>query len=61
MYALALPFVELVAGLLFGSVLVLAGLIVGDALIQRRLENPFRNNSLQLDVEALIKDLTSFA
>ena len=61
MYPFALPFVELVAGLLAGSVLALTGLLIGDVLIQHRLGNPFGGNHLQLDFEGLIKDLTSFA
>jgi hypothetical protein len=61
MYPFATSFVELVAGLLAVCVLVLAGLILGDWLAARRLGNPFRNNNLQLDIEALIADLTSFA
>jgi hypothetical protein len=61
MYPFALPFVELIAGLVVGSVLALTGLLVGDVLIQHRLGNPINGNHLQLDVEGLIKDLTSFA
>jgi hypothetical protein len=61
MYPFAILFVDLVAGLLAGSALALAGLTLGDVLIERRLGNPFGGNHLQLDVEGLIKDLTSFA
>jgi hypothetical protein len=54
-----LPFVTLVIGLFLACVLGLAALIVADWLVEHRL-NPSRRDTLQLNVESLIRELTAY-
>jgi hypothetical protein len=54
-----LPLVTLILGLFLACVLSLAGLIVADWLVEHRLDLPKRD-SLQLNVESLIRELTAY-
>jgi hypothetical protein len=53
-----LPLVTLIIGLFLACVLSLAGLVIADWLVERRL-NP-KPDALQLNFESLIRELTAF-